>query len=165
MEGTNMSIFQKLSARIRNEHQCKTANPLPEKDDISKAEAALGMEFPEAYKEFLYSFGFLLLTNGQWINGVYLPKAFPLSDTFDFHVVTTTQRALNDSGSTQLNEFLKQAVVVSEDNAGGYILLNCDKEHSGEVAYIADEGVWYIVQAWPDFFSYLEHIIDIKLDD
>jgi hypothetical protein len=124
--------------------------------DIAQIESSLNVSLPPDYSEFLRRFGFAIW-DGKTVNG-----CFELDDEnwegYDFDAVRVTQELRAGRTPRKLKALLGRAVVIDDDQAGGYYLLvSTDAERAGQVVYFSEDGE---EESWPNFTAFLAERLD-----
>jgi hypothetical protein len=147
------SLFERLEAK-ENFTRGTPASPA----HIEGIERGLGLTLPEGYKGFLRRYGFAIWFPDS-INGVFDldEENFP---GYDFDVVRETKEARRRKLPRKAAPFPKDAVVLADDQSGGYIVLFAiESDNPGRVVWYDYDTFAGPSEAWDSFEAYLEALV------
>jgi hypothetical protein len=125
---------------------------------IAEMEKALGVKFDPGYRAFLRRFGFAI-----WF-GDSIFGYFELDEEkwpgYDFDAVRRTKEVRNEPVPKGYKPFPKDAVVIGDDQAGGYFgLRSLASKPPGEVVWFQYEDDAPSFERWPTFAAYVKSLL------
>lgn len=144
-EKTYMDLIDLLKKlKCKQDFECGESQ---NENQIQNLENMLKLKFPESYKQFLRTFGFVSFFGGH----IYGP-----SKNSYYDLVTRNREAREEILPEDFQSLPEDALIISYYPGGGYyVLFSEDSIRKGQVGLFIDEMLYSEVQTWDSFEDFL----------